>query len=367
MSYYRHGFLPKGLIFSVFYEKMRDEAIALFNLFYYAKDFETFYKTAAWARYHLNEGMFTYSFSIAVIHRPDTQGIILPAPYELYPHFFVNSEVIEKMMLLKMQQGLIDDEVARYYVVSQEENDFVVYSNYSGNYAWTSNTERRIAYFTEDIGLNTYYYYFHTLFPFWMSNNKFGRIEPYTERRGEYYYYFHQQLLARYYLERLTNGMGEIPDFSWRWPVKTGYYPNMIYRTGTPFPQRSNYYHPENPDNIYDLKFIESYESNYIGCLTEGEYKGVSCIINSHMNITYINENVFNSNLFFQFKQQVVNLRKPKSINFVGNYWQSNFAMHYLTNETEIEDYETYNGYYNKYYEVVARSLLGGSPNPIGE
>jgi hypothetical protein len=40
--------------------------------------------------------MFLYSFTTAVMHRDDTTDIMLPPPYETYPYFFVDSDVIHK-------------------------------------------------------------------------------------------------------------------------------------------------------------------------------------------------------------------------------------------------------------------------------
>lgn len=85
--------LPQGQVFSVLYEQQRLEVISLFDLFYYAKDFDTFYKTACWARVYLNAGQFYYALSVAVLHREDTLGLVLPAPYEIYPQLFVDSSV----------------------------------------------------------------------------------------------------------------------------------------------------------------------------------------------------------------------------------------------------------------------------------
>lgn len=101
--YYEHGFLSKHKAFSVLNKEHLDEAIALFHLFYYAKDWETFQKTFEWARYHVNEGQFIYAFTIAIIHRKDTAGIVLPAPYEINPYYFFNSEVVQNAQLYKMQ------------------------------------------------------------------------------------------------------------------------------------------------------------------------------------------------------------------------------------------------------------------------
>lgn len=62
-----------------------------------------------------------------------------------------------------------------------------------------------------------------------------------ADRRGEQFYYFYQQLLARYYLERLCNDFGEIEGFSYDEPIPTGYYPSLRYTNGLEFPTRPNF------------------------------------------------------------------------------------------------------------------------------
>lgn len=47
---YNHGLLGFDEIFTVYNEDQKDEVAALFNIFFYAKDWETFYKTMVWAR-----------------------------------------------------------------------------------------------------------------------------------------------------------------------------------------------------------------------------------------------------------------------------------------------------------------------------
>lgn len=42
----------------------------------------------------------------------------------------------------------------------------------------------------------------------------------------------------RYYLERLSNDMGEVSYVSLDHPIPTGYYPTMRFRNGLAFPQR---------------------------------------------------------------------------------------------------------------------------------
>lgn len=47
---YHHGLLDFSEIFTVLNEEQKDEVDALFDIFYYAKDWDTFYKTMVWAR-----------------------------------------------------------------------------------------------------------------------------------------------------------------------------------------------------------------------------------------------------------------------------------------------------------------------------
>lgn len=231
-----------------------NEAEAFFKVLYYAKDYETFYNTALWAREHLNVQMFVYVLSIAVLHRPDTQGFILPPPYEIHPYFFLSDEVMQQAYQVKMQES---GEHVSPYVHSGEGNAVIINSNYTGWYV-NFNEEQKLTYFTEDIGLNSFYYYFHLDYPFWMNGEKFNLKK---DRRGENFYYTHQQLLARYYLERLSNGLGEIPNFSWNWPVETGYYPSISYHNGMSFPVRPNHFDLKQGDFLQHLIQVEDYES----------------------------------------------------------------------------------------------------------
>ncbi|KAI5630687.1 hemocyanin, ig-like domain-containing protein [Phthorimaea operculella] len=260
---YKTGFMPKFEVFSIFDERMKEEAVALFHLFYFAKDFETFYKTACWARLHINEYMFMYSFYIAVFQREDTQGIVVPAPYEVYPEFFTNSEAMFKAYRIKMQDGFLDEKLAYHHGILKE-------------------------------------------------------------KRGEAWYYYYQQLLARYYLERLSNGLGEIPDFSFYAPIKHGYTPFMstLYY---PFIQRSDYYQIPMYKFNEELQLLDNYEKSFLSFLQRGHFKAYN---------------------------QEIDFKSSKAINFVGNFWQSNPD---LFEKTEHE-------HYHRSYEVIARHLLSAVP-----
>lgn len=95
--------------------------------------------------------------------------------------------------------------------------------------------QQKLSYYTEDIGLNNYYFLTSHEFPYWMNSVKYNMPQ---NVRGELYLFTHKQLLVRYYLERLSNDMGEIDYVDMNKLVTTGYYPTMHYRNGLPFPQR---------------------------------------------------------------------------------------------------------------------------------
>nr|CAD7427689.1 unnamed protein product [Timema monikensis] len=99
-----NSLLPRGKIFTLFNDKHRNEMVLLFESFLFSQDWETFYKTACWARDRINEGQFIYALTVAVLHREDTKGVVLPPSYEIYPHLYVNSEVIHAAYKAKMRQ-----------------------------------------------------------------------------------------------------------------------------------------------------------------------------------------------------------------------------------------------------------------------
>lgn len=229
--------LPRGEIFSVFYPQLLDEAVALYRLFDAAKDFDTFYKTAAWARVHVNEGQFIYAFSVAVVHRPDTKYMRLPTPDELCPHLFFDTEVIREADMIKM----------KHLAAGSKESNYVILANRSIWYTRPQgDPEHKLNYFVEDVGLNAYYHTLNLEFPFWMSSEEFHLPKG---RRGEHYYHTLKLLLTRYNLERLSNGLEPVEEIDWNEPITMGYRPMMSYQNGVHFPERCH--DTEVPPNKY--------------------------------------------------------------------------------------------------------------------
>lgn len=262
------GFLPRGEVFTLHVDRQLKEVVTMFHMLYYAKDFTTFIKTACWMRLYLNEGMFVYALTVAVRHREDCKGIILPPPYEIYPYFFVRADVIQKAYLLKMRKGLLDPHLVDFYGIKKTDKDIYIIDENIYDRRVYLNDEDRLRYFTEDIGLNTYYYYFHVDYPFWMKDQIMDT--KFVHRRWELTFYVYQQILARYYLERLSNGLGDIIDLSWHRPIRKGYWPWMILHNGVQLPVRFNNQYLVGEKDIAAVKLVQDYEK----IITEAILKG---------------------------------------------------------------------------------------------
>ncbi|RVE54704.1 hypothetical protein evm_000471 [Chilo suppressalis] len=270
----KFGTLPRGEVFTIHVDRQLKEVITMFHMLYYAKDFVTFIKTASWMRLYLNEGMFVYALTVAVRHREDCKGIILPPPYEIYPYYFVRADVIQKAYLLKMKRGLLDQKLCDFYGIRRSEKDILIIDENIYDKRVALNDNDKLRYFTEDIDLNTYYYYFHVDYPFWMKDEVFDKLRF---RRFELTLYMYQQILARYYLERLSNGLGEIKSLSLRKPIQNGYNPWLVTHNGVQLPMRPNNYVMLRDDNNAYVRFAETYEQIIQDAIIKGfiEINGV--------------------------------------------------------------------------------------------
>ena len=128
---------------------------------------------------------------------------------------------------------------------------YIIPANYSGWYLNLDyDEEHKLSYFTEDIGLNTYYMYYRFEYPFWLGTEEFGLHPGF---RGEEYLYGHKQIWNRYFLERISNDLGYVEDFDWDREFHAAYYPTMTFHNSFPYPQRPHWSRfPE-----YKFKYIQ--------------------------------------------------------------------------------------------------------------
>lgn len=114
---------------------------------------------------------------------------------------------------------------------------YYIPANYSGWYIVHDHgvsDNHKLSYFTEDIGLNSFYVASAHDFPHWLNS-----VEHHLPQhiRGELYLYLHHQILVRHNLERLSHNLDEVDYVDINKPV-VPYYPTLQHANGLPFPQR---------------------------------------------------------------------------------------------------------------------------------
>uniref|UniRef100_A0A1B0GFD2 Uncharacterized protein n=1 Tax=Glossina morsitans morsitans TaxID=37546 RepID=A0A1B0GFD2_GLOMM len=372
-AYKAGALLPQGEFFGALVKTHNKQLIGLFNFFYFAKNFETFQNNVAWARVHVNEHMFIYALNLAVIHRQDLQGMILPSIYEIFPQYFFNSKFVyqaekfdydvwSKLVMYEkqykdvlyapyftqqQQQQQFNQQQQQQQQVNQVNKNFYFYTKDFKTWQWWKlmglgenwysedrfmlrdniqqynqdpkyveamqdvqmfwmpvdytrdidifNQESVLSYFTEDLDWNAYWYYYNLDYAFFLDGKTFGLNK---DRRGENYLYTVRQILARYYQERLSHGLGDIPQVSVNDEYEAGYDPQLIYHNGVGFSYRKNYYDIESYNNDGLLKKINNFFTRLDDVISTGYYK--------------TQDGTF------------IDLRKPQAIEFIGNIMQGN-------------------------------------------
>lgn len=352
-AYKSGALLPKGEFFGALVKTHSKQALGLFNFFYYAKNWETFMRNVCWARINVNEGMFVQALTLAVIHRDDLDGLILPSIYEIFPQHFFNSKFVYEAEKFDF------DTWSKITMYEKEYND-IFYKNlkdlhktfYFNTRDWKTwqwwkmmgigehwyleekylqrenidefnkdpkwldivkgtkwfympvdytrdiniyNEHSKLSYFTEDLGWNAYWYYLNMDYAFFLDGKTFGLDKS---RRGEYWLFNVQQLLARYYIERLANGFGDIPEFTLNGEVEHGYDPQLLAFNGVGFSYRKNYWEVESTDNLKMLTEVRTFIQRINNIIDLGYYKLADGTI--------------------------VDLRKPDAIELIGNLMQGN-------------------------------------------
>merc|ERR1712212_179092 len=213
-----HRLLKQHHWFSLFNERQRHETLMLFDILMACKEFHCVRHNAAFFRERMNEGEFVYALYTALYHSKPGKGIVLPPLYEVTPHMFTNSEVIQQAYKAQMTQ--IPGEFAMDFTGSKR------------------NTEQQVAYFGEDIGMNVHHVTWHMDYPFWWDDNYGYHLDC----KGELFFWAHHQLTVRFDAERLSNHLDMVEELYWDRPIVEGFAPHTTYRYGGEFPTR--------PDNV---------------------------------------------------------------------------------------------------------------------
>nr|CAR85696.1 hemocyanin subunit type 2 [Hierodula membranacea] len=267
--------LSRDTVFSLFNPKHREQMVALFEVLYSAVDYDTFFNTAVWARDRMNPRQFLYSFSVALLHRPDCRGLTLPPAYEITPHMFLTTDVVREAYKAKMTRQPV-----------------LIPMKFTGS---VNNPEQRVAYFGEDIGMNSHHAHWHMDFPFWWKPHY--QHNHSKDRKGELFFYMHHQMVARFDAERLSNNLPVVQPLEWNRKIVEGFAPGAMYDNGQEFPMR--------PDNIgfQDLPWLTvqdmlMYEGRIRDAITAGfvrAYDGNYVSLNNTEGINVLGEIVESS------------------------------------------------------------------------
>ncbi|XP_047992356.1 acidic juvenile hormone-suppressible protein 1-like [Leguminivora glycinivorella] len=259
-----YGLLPRSVPFSMLDEHHQFEAETLFHVLFSAKHYDTFYKTAVYLRDRVNENLYVYVLTTAILHRHDTQGFVVPALYEIFPSYFFNGEVMTTAQRINTH-GM---HMIEHYPTTYIWNDNVVIRWNETVWPYFS-VDSPVFYWTHDYALNTWYYNSQVAYPKWLGSETCPLVK---DNRGEFFWYWHKQLLARYYMERLSNGLGEIPDLELHGIVEEGYTPGLLYHNGIPFPVRPNHFHLHQEHFIHETKAIYDMERRIRDAIDAGYY-----------------------------------------------------------------------------------------------
>ncbi|KAK4873335.1 hypothetical protein RN001_015364 [Aquatica leii] len=194
--------------FSLFFPKHNRIATALTNMFLQAKTLDEFQSLAAYCRDRVNPYLFNYCLSVAILHRKDTRGMDIPSFMETFPDKYVDSQVFAKAREeanIVPEGSRVPIEIPVDYTASNLED------------------EHRVAYFSEDLGVNLHHWHWHLVYPF------SGPMEVVNkDRRGELFYYFHHQVMARYNIERMCNKLRRVRRMiNLREPIPEAYFPKL--------------------------------------------------------------------------------------------------------------------------------------------
>merc|ERR1712142_1139177 len=232
--------------FSLFNDRQREEALMLFDVLMNCVDWSCAVGNAAFFREKMNEGEFVYSLATFVTHAPLAKGVVLPPLYEITPHMFTNSEIIQKAYSAQM---------------TRKPGHFAM--DFTGS---MKNPEQHVAYFGEDIGMNVHHVTRHMDFPFWWED-KYGY---HLDRKGELFFWAHHQLTVRFDSERLSNHLDMVEPLYWDQPIVEGFAPHTTYRYGGEFPTRPDNIDFEDVDDVIRVRDMIIHEARIIDAIDLG-------------------------------------------------------------------------------------------------
>lgn len=249
-----NSLLAKGEIFTEYNPDHLTELQIVFDVLKNAKTFDLFYKAASWARQNLNCGLYVDAIYLALENRRDTDKLTLPPPYELLPNYFIRKDII-----IQGSSLLTGQDIAKTAGVRDEGNAYTLDANYTTNIN-EGDDESKLAYYREDIGLNSYYFLNMLKCAPWRNADV-----NINSRYGEMMYHWMKQWMSRYNLERYANGLKEIDGMGWDLIADIPYDPMLVYSNGNEFIHRTAPMNVEENEEKTLMKTIETNLATVVG------------------------------------------------------------------------------------------------------
>ncbi|GFX13725.1 hemocyanin C chain [Trichonephila clavipes] len=152
--------------------------LRVFSITTGAETFDEFIDLCHQARDFVNEALYVYAVSVAILHRTDCRGVSLPPVQEVFPDKFFPVETIYKAFKVASHHPDKDDEI----IVDVEATGNILDPEYN------------LAYYREDVGINAHHWHWHLVYPSTWNSAVTGKVK---DRKGELFYFMHQQMCAR--------------------------------------------------------------------------------------------------------------------------------------------------------------------------
>lgn len=267
--------LSRNDFFSAIVHTHHQQALGLYKLLAYTKDWTLFKRNVCWARTHINPGMFVYALDLTIRHRKDCEIFALPPIYEILPQHFFNSEVIHRAMtvsktkleMAQKQMNTVNGSIGErslhdwqpwqwWKLMGLSDQRWYLDTQSSGakrdglTKFWTPvdytrdvhilNAETHLSYLLEDVDWNTIWYELNLDYPPFLEKKEIA--VRHHKRSAEWWIHQMRTLMTRYSLERLSQGMKPIADMKLSQTIATGYNPQLVSWNGQTFWQRYNNY-----------------------------------------------------------------------------------------------------------------------------
>jgi hypothetical protein len=107
VTLFRNGwFEQRGKAFSLMRERNIVTTKALFDFFDTMKDWNTVAMNLMWARRNVNEYQFWHLMTLLVTHNRHMTNIVLPAGYEVFPNLFFTNDVMDQALRGLLTQNI---------------------------------------------------------------------------------------------------------------------------------------------------------------------------------------------------------------------------------------------------------------------